>query len=139
MTVSALGDSAVVISISDRVDSDTIQRVRDVVAELERNPPAGVVDIVPAFGRVALFLDPISAAPFSTLRAELLSRAANAGAGSAAPAPRQLEIPVCYGGEHGPDLERVASTAKKTAAEVVTLHSSAEYDVQAIGFAPGFP
>jgi antagonist of KipI len=49
-----------------------------------------------------------------------------------------MEIPVCYGGEFGPDLEAVAAHAGISADEVVALHRDAEYRVQAIGFVPGF-
>lgn len=55
------------------------------------------------------------------------------------PEPRLIEIPVCYGGEPGPDLARVAAAAGKSAKEVVALHCAAEYTVAAIGFSPGFP
>lgn len=46
------------------------------------------------------------------------------------------EIPVHY---HGPDLERVAEHAGLPVAEVIERHSTAEYRVDLIGFAPGFP
>ena len=41
------------------------------------------------------------------------------------PDPRLVEIPVCYGGEFGPDLDDVARMRQLTAAEVVDLHASA--------------
>ena len=37
------------------------------------------------------------------------------------------------------DLERVAEHLRLTVAEVIALHSSCDYTVHAIGFAPGFP
>jgi inhibitor of KinA len=55
------------------------------------------------------------------------------------PQERLVEIPVCYGGEHGPDLEAVAARAGVEPAEAARLHSKAVYTVQAIGFTPGFP
>jgi inhibitor of KinA len=54
------------------------------------------------------------------------------------PTPRQIEIPVCYGGEFGPDLNDVAEMHGMTAAEVIELHSSPIYVVYFLGFAPGF-
>ena len=38
----------------------------------------------------------------------------------------------------GPDLELVARTARLSTAELVELHSGAEYSVAFTGFAPGF-
>jgi KipI family sensor histidine kinase inhibitor len=54
------------------------------------------------------------------------------------PEPRMVEIPVCYGGEFGPDLAEVAVLREMTAARVIELHSSAEYLVYFLGFVPGF-
>jgi inhibitor of KinA len=53
--------------------------------------------------------------------------------------PRIVEIPVCYGGEFGPDLEEVAEHNGITPEEVIDIHSNGEYIVYMIGFAPGFP
>ncbi len=49
-----------------------------------------------------------------------------------------MRIPVCYGGELGPDLAAVAAFAKAGEDEVVRLHASATYRVFMLGFVPGF-
>ena len=51
---------------------------------------------------------------------------------------RDIEIPVAYGGEHGPDLADVAAHTGLSAAEVVRRHAAAEYVVYLLGFLPGF-
>jgi inhibitor of KinA len=48
-------------------------------------------------------------------------------------------LPVCYGGEFGPDLATVAAHCGLSGADVIALHSGASYRVYAIGFVPGFP
>lgn len=52
---------------------------------------------------------------------------------------RIVEIPVCYEGEFGPDLDYVAEHNGLTPDEVINIHSSGSYLVYMIGFAPGFP
>ena len=52
---------------------------------------------------------------------------------------RTVSIPVCYGGEYGPDLEYVARHHNLTPEEVISIHSEGEYLAYMIGFAPGFP
>lgn len=52
---------------------------------------------------------------------------------------RTIDIPVCYGGELGPDLEEVARINRLTPEEVVRIHTGGTYLVYMIGFAPGFP
>jgi inhibitor of KinA len=54
------------------------------------------------------------------------------------PEPQLLEIPVCYGGEFGPDLEDVAAAHGITAEKVIRLHTSTTYLVYFLGFVPGF-
>lgn len=54
------------------------------------------------------------------------------------PESQLITIPVCYGGELGPDLADVAALNKITTDEVINLHSSATYLVHMIGFVPGF-
>ncbi len=51
---------------------------------------------------------------------------------------RLVEIPVCYGGEFGPDFEDVCELHGLTAGEVIETHSAVEYLVYFLGFVPGF-
>ena len=53
-------------------------------------------------------------------------------------ARRIFEIPVCYGGEYGPDLENIAANAGLTPEEVIQIHSSRDYLIYMLGFLPGF-
>lgn len=54
------------------------------------------------------------------------------------PERRQVEIPVTYGGESGPDLSFLENHLRFSESELVRLHSSREYEVAFLGFAPGF-
>jgi KipI family sensor histidine kinase inhibitor len=54
------------------------------------------------------------------------------------PEARHVEIPVCYGGEFGPDLNEVAALRGMSAEQVIELHASVEYLVYFLGFVPGF-
>ena len=49
-----------------------------------------------------------------------------------------IAIPVCYGGDHGPDLGALAAHCGLSESEVMTRHAAAEYRVAMLGFAPGF-
>ena len=57
---------------------------------------------------------------------------------SALPEPRHREIPVCYGGEFGPDLADVCDTHSLSVEQAIDLHVSATYIVYFLGFVPGF-
>ncbi|HVS53319.1 MAG TPA: 5-oxoprolinase subunit PxpB [Opitutaceae bacterium] len=138
MTLSPLGDSAIVLALGEVVDDAVLARVATLAAEIERHRPKGVTDVVPAFASVTVFYDIARVAGFAELCAELEALATRADAAVVGAEPRLVEIPVCYGGEFGPDLENVAAHAGLTCEEVVALHRGADYRVQAIGFSPGF-
>lgn len=60
---------------------------------------------------------------------------------SAAPTPlpdRILEIPVCYSGETGRDLQSLAKTLALSVDELISLHSAPLYRIHFFGFLPGF-
>jgi len=52
--------------------------------------------------------------------------------------PRTVKIPVCYGGDHGPDLAELVATLGLTVQRVIEIHSTTTYHAYFLGFAPGF-
>jgi len=50
-----------------------------------------------------------------------------------------VRIPVCYGGEFGPDLDDVAAAHETSPDAIVAMHAAGTYTVAMIGFLPGFP
>jgi len=53
--------------------------------------------------------------------------------------PEQIvEIPVAYGGNNGPDLERVCKSLEITQPEFIALHTAKVFPVELVGFTPGF-
>ena len=132
-----LSDRALVVHLGDQMDTAMFRAVRSMSRQLEANPPAGMVEVVPAFTTVAIYYDPLC-----TSEAELTSHINGLESlldSTAEPPPRVVEIPVCYGGEFGSDLEFVAKHARISTSEVIEVHSAADYLVHMIGFAPGFP
>ena len=133
-----LGDTAVVMTLGNVFKETTLARVRALAAHLERNPPPGVVEVVPAFGTVTVIYDPVRMHDFAALCDEL-RRCAERIKPVKARELRTVVIPVCYGGEFGPDLAAVAAKARLSEAAVIALHAKPCYWVQAVGFTPGFP
>jgi inhibitor of KinA len=50
----------------------------------------------------------------------------------------QLTVPVCYGGQWGPDLAEVAKFGSCSESDVIELHAGVAYRVYLVGFVPGF-
>jgi inhibitor of KinA len=110
--------------------------VRKLLRLIEMEPLQGVRNIHPAYASILIQFDALKMGHEelqATLR-QYLSRLESI----ALPKPRAVEIPVCYGGEFGPDLEDVAKIHGLHSSEVIELHSATEYTVYFLGFVPGF-
>ncbi|MEO7086420.1 MAG: 5-oxoprolinase subunit PxpB [Gemmatimonadaceae bacterium] len=143
MRFAPLGDHAIMISLGSSIDEATNRRVRAVSAALRAQPLAGVVDLVPAFASVVVHYDPARVAgdtrvaPYDRMVAELEEQLEHAEAPDVS-AARVVEIPVCYGGSLGPDLEDVAKRHEMSPDDVVRIHAGGDYLVYMVGFMPGF-
>lgn len=144
MRFSALGDSAIVAECGEGISPQTLRRVSRFANAVKQAGLTGVVDIVPAFATVTVFYAPAKmnghAESIYAGLSRVLAELADAPRKENSPVEgHEVEITVCYGGGHGPDLPAVAGLAGLSEAEVVNLHAGSEYLVHAIGFSPGFP
>jgi inhibitor of KinA len=146
MNFSPLGDRAVLIQLGTSIDEATHRRVRAVCARLADAAVPGIVELVPAFTSVAVHYDPRrvaalpgdqAAGPHARLEGAIRDALVDLGDETLPPAP-VVEIPVCYGGDLGPDLEDVARSHDITPEEVVRIHAAGDYLVYMVGFMPGF-
>ncbi len=96
---------------------------------------AGILEVVPGMNNLIVELDP--AAPDGDNLLEALRTGWHESDAVSVPS-RRIDIPVHYGGTAGCDLDEVARHTGLSAAEVIRLHSSAEYTVYFLGFQPGF-
>jgi KipI family sensor histidine kinase inhibitor len=142
LQVEPLGDQALLVILGEGIDPAVNDRVHHLTAVIRASGLPGLTDLVPSYANLAVHYDPAAWAakgrPFETLRDELDRLWRGAGA-AAPPAPRQVEIPVCYGLEFGPDLDAVAAHCGLSPDEIVARHTAAEYRVYMLGFSPGFP
>src|ERR1041384_5786843 len=98
------GPDAVLIRFAKRVGDEAFERSRALVAELQRNPPPGLIELVPAFTTLLLEFDTTLSGDLNATVSELVDRFARA-ATHPLPQAKLHEIPVVY---DGPDLERIA-------------------------------
>ncbi len=112
------------------------EKVRRLLRLLELEPITGVRNLHPAYCSVLVKFDAIRIghAELEAILREYLDRLEEV----ALPEPRQVEIPVCYGGEYGPDLNDVAAMHGMTPEQAIELHASTNYLVYFLGFVPGF-
>jgi inhibitor of KinA len=132
-----LGDSALLVELGDKIDSAINHRVHALNALLQANSIAGIIETVPAYCTLLIHYDPLILT-FDQV-AHWVKDKMNQLDDSLNRKPRQLEVPVRYGGASGPDLEAVAVSKGISIADVIRIHSEREYTVYMMGFTPGFP
>jgi len=142
--ITPLGDRALVIELGEDASEAAALRVRALTEHFLQQPLAGVLDVVPAVCSLALHYDPLKVENVADDGAVYAVLAAQVGARleklvtQAAAAATTYEVPVCYGGAFGEDLEELAQSHALSVDQVIALHTAPLYRVQMLGFAPGF-
>jgi len=137
-TIRPEGDHALIVELGATLTPETGARCLALAQRVRQERWPGVTDVVPALTTVTLHYQPDAKVNYDALAARLETLLA-AGLTANNTARRTVEIPVCYGGEHGPDLEDVARACGVTPEAVVALHTAPGARVYALGFAPGLP
>jgi inhibitor of KinA len=132
----AAGDSAIVVEFEARIDPAVNAQAISLAEAVQAAGVAGVRDVVPTYRSVAIHFDPLRT-DIDALTGEV-DRALASGSSSSAAARSPIRIPVCYGGEFGPDLPAVAAYAGCSEQTVVLAHTATTYRVFMLGFVPGF-
>lgn len=140
-----LGDSAILIQLGDAINSTVHRQVQATAQYIDKHPFPGFIECVPSFTTVSVHYDllnlqksdeRITAFEYVSV---LLNERLDKVELQIDIEPIIIEIPVCYGGEFGPDLEAVAAVNGLKPKQVIEIHSGQDYLIYAIGFAPGFP
>ena len=135
----AAGEQGLVIEFGDAIDPAVNARVHRLAHAISLRPIDGILEFVPTYRSLLVLFDPLVVAR-GNLVAEI-GRLLEGGEGGleSVPTGRIVELPVCYGGEFGPDLDFVARQNGISPEEAIAIHSSVLYLVYMLGFTPGFP
>ncbi|MDR2013158.1 MAG: 5-oxoprolinase subunit PxpB [Rhodanobacter sp.] len=144
LVIEPLGETVLLLRFGDDIHNALNVRVHAAAALLRAVELPGIVDLVPAYATLALHYAPEiwighHNTPWRHLADAVRAVFATPPADAAPPTPALVEIPVCYGGDDGPDLAEVAHHCALRTDEVIAHHAAATYTVAMLGFAPGFP
>ena len=129
-------DQSMLVSFGERITPQAHRQVVQLLRLLQSDPVSGIRNFHPAYCSILVKFDPLKLRHDDV---EILLRT-YLGRLESVPMPeaRQVEIPVCYGGDYGPDLADVCALHGLTHSQVIDLHTSVPYLVYFLGFVPGF-
>lgn len=134
--IAPAGDAALVMEFPQRIDPAINARAIALAEALQGRCGTAIRDAVVGYATLTVYFDPL-AVDGVWMEAEMRD-----AAGELEDLPEAagtlLDVPVCYGGDLGPDLADVAAFGGCAPEEVIALHAQTQYRVYMVGFVPGF-
>lgn len=131
------GDHAVLVEMGSCISETVNRQVMLLEDKISNSRIPGILETVPAFASLLVCYQPLVTDDEEVTAA--IRRLADGLDEDVDRKGRTVEIPVCYGGQYGEDLDFVAKHAGLSPKEVIRIHSGREYRIYMLGFLPGFP
>jgi KipI family sensor histidine kinase inhibitor len=129
------GDRAILIEFENRIDPEVNRQVRSLAATIEGAKMGGIEEALPAYRTLLLVYDPLIIEYRGLLEkvAAWMEKAKTIDL----PPRRLFRLPTVYGGEHGPDMQRVMEMTHLPLDAVVRVFAETKFLVYFIGFICG--
>jgi len=129
-------ECSVIVEFGNEISNDINALISGFTSAMN-DSTEGIIEVIPTFRSALITYDP-RVLSYEKITEIINSKLENISVESDE-TKRVIEIPVCYGGKHGPDLEFVAKNSGMSTKEVIDIHSSKAYLIFMLGFQPGFP
>ena len=130
-TITIAGDSALNLEFAHAISAETSAKIRMAADNLTADPIRGITELVPTFCSLMVYYNPL-VITFDELSTKLRSKLRDVGEADLS-IRKIVPIPVCYGGEFGPDLANVAQLAGLSEDEVIAIHTERDYLIDMLG------
>lgn len=135
-------ERGLVVEFGTTIDEKINARVHLVTEFLNKNKDdLFVSEIIPTYRSLLVIFDPLAISRKSLIEKidEFISFKQDSFANpDFFKNSNTVEIPVCYGGDFGTDLDNVAEYNNLSEQEVIDIHCQPSYRVYMLGFLPGF-
>ena len=132
-----VGDSALTIVFGNEIDPEISRIVRIARKTLTKLNIEGVNEYVQTYATLMVHYRPL-VIRYDALAERIDQELKRMDFGGDRMKKKTIIIPVCYGGEFGPDLPFVSEHAGVSEEEVIARHSKPDYLIYMLGFMPGF-
>lgn len=135
MLIHAAGENALIVYLGEAPGPQVAGQVQALAGALPEALGDHLIDMVPSYASVLVVYNALTT---DHMQVRQRIRGIPLDTGEQTAPDSCVELPAYYSEESGADLHAVAERAELSVADVIDLHSSIEYRVYAIGFAPGF-
>ena len=132
-----VGDSALTIVFGKEIDPEISRIVRVARKYLTRKNIEGVTEYVQTYATLMVHYRPLVIG-YDELAEKIDHELSSMDTADDRMKKKTIIIPVCYGGEYGPDLHTVCKHSGLSEEEVIRRHSAVDYLIYMLGFMPGF-
>lgn len=129
-------DTSVSIVFGDKISDEINGRVNSLADSLRRSGVKGIEELCPSYCSLMVSYAP-DVISFNKLKRKIngiLKKSVSLNS----EASLLWEIPVCYGGKYGEDLNDTANLLGISPQELIKRHSQIVYKIYMLGFLPGF-
>lgn len=134
--ISAFGDTGLRVQFGEHISKEINQQIRSFCMLLEKEKIPGVIEWIPTYTAVTIVYNPYTI--LYKVLVDQIEKLQNRLSDTELPPAEIMHIPVCYGGDKGPDLAAVARFHNLDESKVISVHSGADYLIYMMGFIPGF-
>lgn len=132
------GESAFLVKFGTKISEKIHQRILGFLRAIEADDELmkGIIDLVPSYADLMVYYNPVVFS-YREILQKLKEKEKDIKLRTGSKS-RLVEIPVCYGGEYGEDIDFVASHNNLSVKQVIGRHTKPRYLVYMLGFTPGF-
>ncbi|WP_110948956.1 5-oxoprolinase subunit B family protein [Pseudomonas bohemica] len=136
LRIEVVAIDCLMVRLFDTIDEANMPWMLAASLRLREGFGAHLIDLVPSYTTLMVHYDLMALAPQQAR--EVIVRALQGLSPDAARGGRQHVLPVWYDLSVGPELTLLSQRSGLSMVEVIKRHSQREYQVFALGFAPGF-
>ena len=138
METKILNEQTIIYYFQNEINPEIFQQVQVVTDYIKQQAIPAILEVIPSYRAIMLTIDITKDTPQHIINQLQLDTLKFNNTEANQP-KKIINIPVCYGGDYGPDLEEVADLHNLTTAQVIDIHTKEDYLIYLLGFMPGFP
>lgn len=135
MEIKRYTEDSITLEFGEEINPELNKQIVNTRKYIDSLELENVIETVISYTRLVIYYDPLRMN--ATKLIQIIEQIDSKKISQEDYAYRVVEIPVCYGGEYGPDLPLFEETGLSTE-EVIQRHAHKEYLVYMLGFMPGF-